>query len=149
MAPAFVASSSLAHESGWLDVNPSTLQHNKYSNVFGLGDICNLATSKTAAAIYSQTPVVVNNILNAMGEAPNVASYDGYAACPVFVGDNKLLMAEFKYGRVTDTSIYADQTTPASSFYYMKKEVFPRVYWNLMPKGRWFGAKGMLSQPNF
>ena len=53
MAPAFVASSSLAHESGWLDVNPNTLQHIKYANVFGLGDICNLATSKTAAAIFS------------------------------------------------------------------------------------------------
>lgn len=43
-----------------MDIN--TLQHNKYKNVFGLGDVCNLPTAKTAAAIFSQTPVLVHNI---------------------------------------------------------------------------------------
>jgi len=80
------------------------------------------------------------------GEGPQ-AYYDGYAACPIFVGDNKLMMCEFKYGRVTDTSIYADQTQPTKAFYNMKKEIFPRVYWSLMPKGRWFGANYGIFKP--
>lgn len=107
-APEFVASSDLAHETGWLDVDISTLQHKRFSNVFGLGDVCNLPTSKTAAAIFSQTPVLVNNILKEMGEAERQATYEGYAACPVFVGDQKLLLCEFKYGRVTNTTFKAD-----------------------------------------
>jgi len=30
-----------------LDVDHETLQHKKYKNIFGLGDVCNLPTSKT------------------------------------------------------------------------------------------------------
>ena len=108
-APEFIEKSELAHESGWLDVNINTLQHVRFENVFGHGDVCNLPTPKTAAAIFSQTPVLVHNILAQLtGEGPQ-ASYDGYAACPIYTGDNKLMMCEFKYGRVTATSIYADQ----------------------------------------
>ncbi len=59
--------SELVHKSGWLDVNIATLQHNKFSNVFGLGDVCNLPTAKSAAAVCAQTPVVVNNLLVEMG----------------------------------------------------------------------------------
>lgn len=68
-APEFISKSELAAANGWLDVNINTLQHNKFKNVFGLGDVCNLPTAKTAAAIFSQTPVVVNNILVEMGQA--------------------------------------------------------------------------------
>lgn len=96
-APDFIATSELAHDNGFLDVNISTLQHNKYSNIFGLGDVNNLPTSKSAAAIFSQAPVVVNNILKEMGLIEQTATYDGYAACPVFVGNQELVLCEFKY----------------------------------------------------
>ncbi len=37
---------------------------------------------------------------------PNVeklpGNYDGYASCPLFVGNGKLLLAEFKYGGEID-----------------------------------------------
>ena len=141
-APEFIASSELAHDSGYLDVNINTLQHNKFSNIFGLGDVANLPTSKTAAAIFSQTPVVVNNILKEFGLSEQTATYDGYAACPVFVGNQELMLCEFKYGRATSTSWSADQTAPSKLFYQMKKNVFPRAYMDWMPKGKWYGASG-------
>lgn len=115
------------------------MQHNKYKNVFGLGDVCNLPTAKTAAAVFSQTPVVVNNILVEMGQSPRVGHYSGYSSCPLFVGDGKLMMIEFKYGAEADETFFADQTVPRSLFYYMKKEVFPRGYFSMMPTGNWFG----------
>jgi len=54
-APKFVRDSTLASDTpaGWLDVNINTLQHKKHSNIFGLGDVCNLPTAKTAAAVFS------------------------------------------------------------------------------------------------
>jgi len=30
------------------------------------------------------------------------STYEGYASCPLFVGDGKLMLAEFKYGGVVD-----------------------------------------------
>ena len=98
-APAFVATSELAHENGYVDVDINTLQHKKFSNVFAIGDAANLPTGKTAAAVFTQAPVLVNNILKELGETTATATYDGYAACPVFVGDSKLMLCEFKYGR--------------------------------------------------
>lgn len=41
----------LTNEAGFLDVNPQTLQHNKFKNVYGLGDCTSSPNSKTMAAI--------------------------------------------------------------------------------------------------
>lgn len=46
-----VASPALINEAGFVDVNKATLQHNRYKNVFAIGDCSSLPTSKTAAAV--------------------------------------------------------------------------------------------------
>lgn len=33
------------HSDGLLDVDIETLRHNKYKNIFGIGDVCNLPTT--------------------------------------------------------------------------------------------------------
>lgn len=58
----FISSSPLADSTGWVSVNPATLQHNNFINIFGLGDSAALPTSKTMAAISAQAPVVVDNL---------------------------------------------------------------------------------------
>jgi len=44
-------SSQLTNEAGFVTVNKDTLQHTKYTNVFGIGDCCDTPTAKTAAAV--------------------------------------------------------------------------------------------------
>lgn len=41
----------LTNDAGFLDVNPQTLQHKKFRNVYGLGDCTSTPNSKTMAAI--------------------------------------------------------------------------------------------------
>jgi len=41
----------LTNEVGFLDVDPKTLRHTKYPNIFGIGDCTNTPNSKTMAAI--------------------------------------------------------------------------------------------------
>ena len=67
-APDFIKKSPLANAAGWVDVNERTLQHNKYSNIFGLGDATSTPNAKTAAAVRKQVPVVVDNILNLINQ---------------------------------------------------------------------------------
>lgn len=50
-APDVLKKSPVVDDAGWVDVDKETLQHKKYSNVFGIGDCTNLPTSKTAAAV--------------------------------------------------------------------------------------------------
>ena len=132
-APDFIRNSELAASNGWVDVNRDTLQHLKFPNVFALGDAANLPTSKTAAAVFSQTPVLIHNLLKQMGMKKTTAAYDGYTSCPLFVGDNKLMLMEFKYGGVRQESFFANQEVPRKSFFYLTRDVLPRAYFQRMP----------------
>jgi sulfide:quinone oxidoreductase len=80
----FIKKSPLADGVGWVDVDQGTLRHKKFGNVWSLGDCSSLPTSKTAAAITAQTPVLVENFYQVAetGKVGN-ASYDGYTSCPV------------------------------------------------------------------
>lgn len=51
-----VRDSQLSDKAGYLDVDKYTLQHKRYSNVFGIGDCTNVPTSKTAAAVGKSHP---------------------------------------------------------------------------------------------
>ena len=67
---------------GYLEVDQYTLQSRRWPEVFALGDVASLPTSKTGAAIRKQAPVVVANMLVARRNQPLVARYDGYTLLP-------------------------------------------------------------------
>ncbi|KAL1618545.1 hypothetical protein SLS56_010519 [Neofusicoccum ribis] len=143
---AFVKNSALANEAGYVDVDDGTTRHKKFSNVWSAGDASSLPTSKTAAAITAEAPVLVRNLLQAMeGKEPD-ATYDGYTSCPLLTEYGKVLLAEFKYaGEPKETFnkwFGIDQATPRRAFYHLKKDFFPWVYYKSMVKGNWAGPKG-------
>lgn len=43
--------SELSTVSGYLNVSDETLQHNKYRNIFGIGDCISCPNAKTAASV--------------------------------------------------------------------------------------------------
>ena len=61
-----VKNSKLADPNGFVDIHKETLQHKKYENVFAIGDCTNMPTSKTAAAIAAQSPILYKNLSNLM-----------------------------------------------------------------------------------
>jgi len=78
--------SPIADANGWIPVHNGTTQHVKpeYSNVFALGDCSSLPTSKTAAAITAQAPVLTENLFSLIDTGKvGGAEYDGYTSCPV------------------------------------------------------------------
>jgi sulfide:quinone oxidoreductase len=141
-----IKSSPLADSVGWVDVDQGTLQHTKFANIFALGDGSSLPTSKTAAAITGQTPVLAHNLVTLMetGKIGN-AIYDGYTSCPLFTGRGELLLAEFKYNAelAESFSAFTNQAVPNRAFYHLTKDVFPRVYFSHLVKGNWFGPRGV------
>jgi NADPH-dependent 2,4-dienoyl-CoA reductase/sulfur reductase-like enzyme len=139
--PDVIKKSPIANETGYIPVNKETMQHVKYPNIFALGDSAGIPTSKTAAAVGSQAPVVVSNLLHASKKETLTAKYDGYSSCPLLVGDKKLVLAEFLWApelKVNETFPW-DQGKPSSLLFYMKKDFFPYVYWNFFVKGSWYG----------
>mmetsp|Transcript_3833 Transcript_3833/g.3314 ORF Transcript_3833/g.3314 Transcript_3833/m.3314 type:complete len:164 (+) Transcript_3833:2-493(+) len=137
------ASAAFSDGNGFVDVDQYTLQSKKYENVFGVGDSNNSPNPKTAASIFASTPTVIHNINCVLQGVKTLPSFDGYGSCPIFVGDDKLLLAEFTFGGVPNESFSKypgiDQSKPYKMFYYLKKDFFPYVYWNIAPKGNWYG----------
>ncbi|SMG63182.1 Sulfide:quinone oxidoreductase [methanotrophic bacterial endosymbiont of Bathymodiolus sp.] len=137
-APDFIKTSPLANEGGWVDVNQATLQHNKYPNIFGLGDAGSTPNAKTAAAVRKQVPVVVDNILKLLESNENnlVEGYDGYGSCPLTTSLNTVMLAEFAYaGKVTPSFPFLDPRTNSRLWWFGKTFGFPWLYWHIMIKG--------------
>ena len=98
------ATSPLADSAGWVDVNKHTLQHNTYKNVFGIGDCNSCPTGKTAAKVAAESGVLYGNVRRLMRGKELKKSYDGYTSCPLTVGNEKLVLAEFGYdGAILET----------------------------------------------
>jgi sulfide:quinone oxidoreductase len=134
--PTFIATSPIADKDGWVDVDKDTLRHQRFANVFVLGDCNNLPTSKTGAAIRKQAPVVVRNLLAAMQGQPLPARYDGYTSCPLVTGIGKLVLAEFDYDKKPDETFPVDQSKERWSMWLLKRYLLPFMYWHGMLKGR-------------
>lgn len=135
-APNFIKKSPLANAAGWVDVNERTLQHNKYGNIFALGDAAATSNAKTAAAVRKQVPVVVDNILALINSKSVEEGYDGYGSCPLTTSLNTVMLAEFSYGgKVTPSFPLLDPRENRWIWWWGKTTGFPWLYWHLMIKG--------------
>lgn len=138
-AHAWVQESDLAvqegDQKGWLAVDKATLQHLKYSNVFGIGDVTGVPNSKTGAAVRMQYPVVVENLTAVMQGRQPSAKYDGYSSCPLTTEIGKVMLAEFGYDGKLMPTFPLDPAVPRRSMWYLKTQVLPRLYWYGMLKG--------------
>lgn len=123
-------------QKGWLAVDKSTLQHTKYPNIFGLGDVTGIPNSKTGAAIRKQYPIVLRNLMAVMNGMKLEELYDGYSSCPLVVDFGKVILAEFGYDNTLMPSFPFDQTKPRTSMWILKRYLLPKMYWWGMIKGR-------------
>jgi sulfide:quinone oxidoreductase len=96
-----VRSSSLAAREGplsaggWLEVDKRTLQHKRYPNVFGVGDVNGTPAGKTAATVKKGTPIAMENLVSVIeGKAP-AATFDGYTSCPMITEVGRAALIEF------------------------------------------------------
>lgn len=142
-APKFVKESVLVNEAGWLDVDINSLQHKKYPNIFGIGDVAALPTAKTGAAIRKQAPVVVDNILKLIkGNTADNKSYQGYSSCPLVTGYGKMVLAEFNYKNEFTPDpklkmmLIGDSSKEHWRLWLLKKYMLPYLYWHKMMKGK-------------
>ncbi len=140
-APDFIKQSPLANADGWLEVNQTTLQHVRYANIFGVGDVVSAPNAKTVAAARQQVVIVARNLLAQRSNTPLPAEYNGYGACPLTVEKGKIVLAEFGYGGKLLPTFPLDPLVPRYLGWVLKKTILPWVYWNLMLKGREWLAK--------
>ncbi|KUL48727.1 pyridine nucleotide-disulfide oxidoreductase [Streptomyces sp. NRRL F-4489] len=139
-APRWLADGPLADPDspyGYVKTDPHTLQHPDFPTVFALGDVANLPTSKTGAAIRKQAPVLVANLLAGLRGRPAAARYDGYTSCPLVTARHKMLLAEFDYDlRPAPSFPFLDTTRERTDMWFLKRYGLPQLYFQGMLKGR-------------
>ncbi|KAM3181363.1 hypothetical protein ACTXT7_014525 [Hymenolepis weldensis] len=128
---------------GFISVNPDTLGHVKYPNIFALGDCSNIPTSKTAAAVSSESRVLCENLTDLIrGGSGEVAKYNGYTSCPLITGYRKGILAEFDYNLTPLETFPIDQSQERAFFAWLKRSVLPPLYWNgLIKESRTFDER--------
>jgi sulfide:quinone oxidoreductase len=135
----FIRESPLASDEegqkGWLSVDKYSLQHKKYPNVFGIGDVTGIPNSKTGAAIRKQAPIVAGNVMRLLKGEPMDPAYDGYSSCPLITGIGKVILAEFGYDGKLLPSFPLDPTKERRIYWILKKDLLPPMYWHGMLKG--------------
>lgn len=99
-----VVSSGLADAHGQVDVDPFTLKHKKFSNVYALGDVSNVPTTKTFWGGFNQIHVLRNNLERELsGQNPN-ARYDGLSEANFLAGYDKIVKLSHTYdGKANDS----------------------------------------------
>ncbi len=134
-APDFIKHSPLANDAGWVDVDKYTTQHNRFKNVFSIGDASGLPNSKTGAAIRKQGPVLLDHLNATIDGKTGTKKYNGYASCPLVTSRSSCILAEFDYEGQPDETFPFDQAKERYSMYILKKTIIPFMYWKAMMRG--------------
>jgi sulfide:quinone oxidoreductase len=142
-APGFVKDSALAVNpkngkvEDWVPTDPAKLVHARYHNVFVAGDVAGVPTSKTAAAVRMQAPVVAANLIATMEGREPRERYDGYTACPIVTEYGKVLLAEFDYKKKPRPSLpLLDPGREHRAGWLLKRYALKPLYFDMMLQGR-------------
>ena len=122
---------------GWLEVDQYSLQHRRYENVFGIGDVCGIPLCRTGGSARHQGPIVVGNLVAALEGKPLKGKFDGYTVCPIKTGYGKIMMAEFNYEGVAPTIPFLNPAEPRFFWWAFDLYQLKPMYWYLMLRG-WF-----------
>lgn len=141
-APDAVKNSDLAWKEGpfaaggWLEVDKATLQHRRYPNVFGIGDINGTPRGKTAATVKKSAPLVAHNLVEVIAGRKADESFDGYTSCPLITREGSAMLIEFDYeGRLTPSLPMIEPLNDSYFAWLMKYRMLKPAYMAVL-KGR-------------
>jgi sulfide:quinone oxidoreductase len=141
-APDAVKNSDLAWKEGpfaaggWLEVDKATLQHRRYPNVFGIGDINGTPRGKTAATVKKSAPLVAHNLVEVIAGRKADENFDGYTSCPLITREGSAMLIEFDYeGRLTPSLPMIEPLNDSFFAWLMKVRMLKPAYMAVL-KGR-------------
>lgn len=119
---------------GLLECDKHTLQHRRYKNVFGIGDVLGIPLGKTGGSARHHGPIMTDNLVSAIENRPLTAKFDGYTVCPIKTQYGKIMMAEFNYKGVAP-SFPIDPTQERWAWWVFDLYLLEPMYWQLMLRG--------------
>jgi len=140
-APGWIKRSSLPspdNADGFVEVDPRTLRHVRYPNVWSLGDAAATTNSKSGGALRKQTLALAQNLVAVLnGDEPST-EYDGYSVCPFTVSRSSVVFAEFddRYRLQPTIPFWKTLYRERRLTWVFDRHILPWVYWHMILKGR-------------
>lgn len=114
---------------GWLEVNRETLQHRRFPNVFGIGDINGTPRGKTAATVKGGAPIVAGHLIRAIQNQAPDQKFNGYTSCPLITRVGSALLVEFDHdGNLVPTLPLIDPLQDSFFAWVMKVRLLKPAY---------------------
>ena len=114
----------ITDSTGLIDVNPYTLQHSRFENIFSFGDAIKGETTRTMHACYHQAPVVKNNLINFMEGKELNGVYNGYTYMPFYMS----------HSHATNFQHLYDYEPAANNHWAPGYGLFAKIYFNYQMK---------------
>ena len=124
-------------DQGWVEVDPYTLRHPRYPDVFAVGDIAGVPKGKTAASVKWQVPVVEDHLVADIAGTVGTEEYGGYTSCPLITRVGRAMLIEFDYKNNLVPS-FPGIIAPLEELWisWLMKEVALKPTYNAMLRGK-------------
>jgi sulfide:quinone oxidoreductase len=138
----FIGNSGLGDDLNFVPVNKYTMQHERYRNIFVLGDAAALPTSKAGSVAHFAAEILFENIMSAIDNKPLTAHFDGHANCFIETGYGKGALIDFNYdteplpGSFPLSVIGPFGLLKNTRINHYGKVFFRWIYWHLLLRGR-------------
>ena len=120
---------------GWMEADMYTLQHRRYKNVFGIGDVLGIPKGKTGGSARHHGPILTENLVSVMEGKEPKAKFDGYTVCPLKTQYGKIMLAEFNYDGPAPSFPFLDPAEPRWIWWAFDLYALKPMYWYLMLRG--------------
>jgi sulfide:quinone oxidoreductase len=123
---------------GYVEVDPETLRHVRFPNVWSLGDAAATTNSKSGGALRKQTLVLAKNLTAVLDAKGPSTLYNGYSVCPFTVSRSTVVFAEFDdtYAQKPTIPGWKSLARERRLTWVFDRYILPWVYWNLILQGR-------------
>ena len=124
-------------DQGWVEVNKQSLRHERYPDIFAVGDVAGVPKGKTAASVKWQVPVVEEHLVAQISGDTTDAVYDGYTSCPLITQIGRAMLIEFDYNNDLVPS-FPGIIAPLEELWisWLMKEVALKATYNAMLRGK-------------
>ncbi|WP_432137009.1 MULTISPECIES: type III sulfide quinone reductase, selenoprotein subtype [unclassified Streptomyces] len=133
-------SEGLGDELDFVPVDPRTLQHPEYPEVFAIGDAAGLPVSKAGSVAHFEGETLVRNIADLLAGRPLSAAFDGHTNCFVETGHHQALLIDFSYDTEPLPGHYPGAVglplLKESHLNHLGKLAFEWLYWHSLLPGR-------------
>jgi sulfide:quinone oxidoreductase len=124
-------------DQGWVEVDPYTMRHARYPQVFAVGDVAGVPKGKTAASVKWQVPVAVDQLVSEIAGRAATQTYNGYTSCPLITRVGRAMLIEFDYDNNLVPS-FPGVIAPLEELWvsWLMKEIALKATYNAMLRGR-------------